>query len=110
MPLKTDAVTRAVPQKLFESRCANLVQTLLVNFLGDCSVLQVLYACVVRRQHGFIQALGVVVGLADAERPLALCVVATYLSAEAQDQSISRLKPVFAGNGVGKSGAFAERN
>src|SRR5712664_4088753 len=69
---QTNAVTSAVFKKLLESGFADLVETLLIDFFGDCSFFQILDCDVVGREHGVVEALRMVGWPADDERSLAL--------------------------------------
>ena len=110
MAFEANAVPGAVSEKLLKSRLANLVQTLLVHFLGHRAFLHILDAGVMGGQHGVEQPLGIVGRLAHAERALTLDVVSSHLRAETQDQGVSRFQPVFAGDRMRKCRTFAERH
>src|SRR5713101_4640625 len=110
VPFDTNAVTSAVFEELLESGFADLVETLLIDFFGDRSFFQILDSGVVRGEHGVVEAFGVVGWLADDERPLALDGIAAKLAGIAEDERITFFEAVPARDGMGKSGALAERH
>src|SRR5262249_36019203 len=110
VPFEANAVASAVFEELLESGFADLVETLLIDFFGDCSFFQVLDSGVVGGEHGVVEALGVVGWLADDERPLTFDGIAPKLAGIAEDERISFLEAVLARDSMRKSGAPPERH